>query len=136
MVSLERLAPEPHRKTPANNARGDDRFFVVLDSSVIGVSGKKFPGFLKSLLQCHQDLFCPQFGILKEKSQPVQSRRVRFWPVSGPFWVPVGVRVRVRVRTRVRDWVRSTPVPSSHSEVLPSAQYPPPTKTTLYIVLT
>ena len=33
----------------------------------------------------------------------------RFWPVSGPFWVRLGVRVRVTVRDR--SWVGSACVP-------------------------
>ena len=42
--------------------------------------------------------------VLKEKSIAAHPL---FWPVSGPFWVRVGVRVRVRVS----GWVGSTSVP-------------------------
>ena len=42
----------------------------------------------------------------------------RFSPISGPFWVRVGVGIRVRagVRARVRGWVESTPVPLSDQD--------------------
>ena len=39
-----------------------------------------------------------------------QAAQSRFSPVSGPFWVRVGVRVRVRVTVRVRGWFMPTPV--------------------------
>ena len=53
----------------------------------------------------------------------------RFSPISGPFWVRVGVRVRVRARVRVRGWVGSTPVPLSDPRkcfLHANANSPPP----------
>ena len=55
----------------------------------------------------------------------------RFSPISGPFWVRVGIRVRVRVGVgvRARGWVGSTPVPlpaTSKCFRLTNANSPPP----------
>ena len=58
----------------------------------------------------------PQIGIRKKKNP--KAAKPRFWPISGPFWVRVGVRDRVRGRGRVRGWVGSTAVSRSGQEVL------------------
>ena len=53
----------------------------------------------------------------------------RLSPISGPFWVRVGVRVRVGVgvRVRARGWVGSTPVPLSDQGVLSARKREQPT---------
>ena len=64
----------------------------------------------------------PQIGIINKFPKAAQPR---FSPISGPFWVRVGVRVRVGAR--VRGWVGSAPVPLFDQEVLSARKRAQPT---------
>ena len=70
----------------------------------------------------------PQIGITNTFPKAAQPRCS---PISGAFWVRVGVRVRVKVRVRVtfraRGWVSSTPVPLSDQEALSACKREQPT---------
>ena len=56
----------------------------------------------------------------REMKRYRKAAQPRFSPVSGPFWVRIGVRGRVRVRDR--GWVGFALVTRSHKEVLPRSQ--------------
>ena len=83
------------------------------DRSSSGAIAYKFPGICHSLIVSRGK----SWSAVWNNSKKSNAAQTRFWPVSGPFWIRVGVavwvrvRVRVRVRVMVRGWVGSTPVP-------------------------